>query len=214
MNIIEKLSAMQRELLAPKTQFNSFGKYSYRSCEDILEALKPLMKKYKTAVVLTDRVECIGGRVYVIATARVLDTEVPPENDGYMAISAEAMAREPEEKKGMDESQITGTASSYARKYALNGLFAIDDVQDADARAERAKKAKELTDEEKREKAMLLKKINLATATALASKCNSEHVSAGKLCALYKVASIEDLTNQMHRNIIEHWEEVKEACSE
>ena len=214
MNIIEKLSAMQRELLAPKTQFNSFGKYSYRSCEDILEALKPLMKKYKTAVVLTDRVECIGGRVYVIATARVLDTEVPPENDEYMAISAEAMAREPEEKKGMDESQITGTASSYARKYALNGLFAIDDVQDADARAERAKKAKELTDEEKREKAMALKKINLPTATALASRCNNEGISVGKLCQLYRVESIEDITNQMHKNICDHWEEVKEECHE
>lgn len=214
MNIIEKLSAMQRELLAPKTQFNSFGKYSYRSCEDILEALKPLMKKYKTAVVLTDRVECIGGRVYVIATARLLDTEVPPENDEYITISAEAMAREPEEKKGMDESQITGTASSYARKYALNGLFAIDDVQDADARAERAKKAKELTDEEKREKAMALKKISLATATALAARCNAEGVVAGKLCQLYHVDSIEDLTNQMHRNICDHWEEVKEACHE
>ena len=159
---------MQRELLAPKTQFNSFGKYSYRSCEDILEALKPLMKKYKTAVTISDDVVAIGGRVYVKSEAAVIDTEANDDLDSNY-ISVTAYAREPEEKKGMDESQITGTASSYARKYALNGLFAIDDVQDADARAERAKKAKELTDEEKREKAMALKKINLPTATALAS---------------------------------------------
>lgn len=213
MNLAEKLSAMQRELLAPKTQFNSFGKYSYRSCEDILEALKPLMKKYKTAVIITDNVKEVGGRCYVVATANLIDTENSDE-DRAATISTTAWAREPEEKKGMDESQITGTASSYARKYALNGLFAIDDVQDADARAERAKKAKELTDEEKREKAMALKKISLATATALASRCNAEGVVAGKLCQLYRVDSIEDLTNQMHRNICDHWEEVKEACHE
>lgn len=212
MNIIEKLSAMQRELLAPKTQFNSFGKYSYRSCEDILEALKPLMKKYKVAVVISDDVCQMGGRVYVLATASLIDAE--SEGDKPQKISTTALAREPEEKKGMDESQITGTASSYARKYALNGLFAIDDVQDADARAERAKKAKELTDEEKREKAMALKKINLPTATALASRCNNEGISVGKLCQLYRVESIEDITNQMHKNICDHWEEVKEACHE
>lgn len=213
MNIAEKLSAMQRELLAPKTQFNSFGKYSYRSCEDILEALKPLMKKYKTAIIITDDVKEVGGRCYVVATANLIDTENSDE-DRAATISTTAWAREPEEKKGMDESQITGTASSYARKYALNGLFAIDDVQDADARAERAKKAKELTDEEKREKAMALKKISLATATALAARCNAEGVSAGKLCTLYRVGSIEDITNQMHRNICDHWDEVKEACHE
>ena len=212
MNIYKKLSAMQRELLAPKTQFNSFGKYSYRSCEDILEALKPLMKKYKTAVVISDDVCQMGGRVYVLATASLIDAE--SEGDKPQKISTAALAREPEEKKGMDESQITGTASSYARKYALNGLFAIDDVQDADARAERAKKAKELTDEEKREKAMALKKISLATATALAARCNAEGVVAGKLCQLYRVDSLEDITNQMHRNICDHWEEVKEACHE
>ena len=204
---------MQRELLAPKTQFNSFGKYSYRSCEDILEALKPLMKKYKTAVTITDNVKEVGGRCYVVATAILIDVETA-DGETHNEIQTQAWAREPEEKKGMDESQITGTASSYARKYALNGLFAIDDVQDADARAERAKKAKELTDEEKREKAMALKKISLATATALAARCNAEGVAAGKLCQLYRVDSIEDLTNQMHRNICDHWEEVKEACHE
>ena len=213
MNIAEKLSAMQRELLAPKTQFNNFGKYSYRSCEDILEALKPLMKKYKTAVIITDEVKEVGCRCYVVATASLIDTENSDE-DRAATISTTAWAREPEEKKGMDESQITGTASSYARKYALNGLFAIDDVQDADARAERAKKAKELTDEEKREKAMAMKKINSATAAALVSRLAAEGVSADKLCQLYRVGYIEDITNQMHRNICDHWEEVKEACHE
>lgn len=124
--IFEKLSAIQQELKAPKGQYNSFGKYKYRSCEDILEAVKPICAKHKTALVLLDDIREVSGRFYVVAQAQLHDCE----SDN--AVTATAFAREPDEKKGMDDSQITGTASSYARKYALNGLFCIDDTKDAD----------------------------------------------------------------------------------
>jgi hypothetical protein len=116
---------IQSELKAPKGQFNSFGKYNYRSCEDIVEAVKPILAKYKYHLTMSDEVVCAGNRVYIKATCRVM------EADKVIAEST-ALAREAEVKKGMDDSQITGTASSYARKYALNGLFAIDDTKDAD----------------------------------------------------------------------------------
>ena len=135
MNINEKLLAIQSELKAPKGQYNSFGKYKYRSAEDILEAVKPLLAKHKALLILTDEIKVVGEeimgdnktlRTYVSALAQFIDTE---SND---VISVSAMAREPQTKTGMDASQITGTASSYARKYALNGLFCIDDTKDAD----------------------------------------------------------------------------------
>ena len=127
MNIYEKLSNIQNELKAPKGQFNKFGGYKYRSCEDILEAVKPICKKYGTVLVLSDDLELRGERYYVRAVAQIFDLE--KEGVGIMNT---AYAREEESKKGMDGSQITGTASSYARKYALNGLFNIDDTKDAD----------------------------------------------------------------------------------
>lgn len=126
MNIQEKLTTIQLELKAPKSKRNNFGNYNYRSCEDILEAVKPLLAANMCSLTLDDDVLCIGDRVYVKATATLTD-----HAEGA-TISTHAFAREAETKKGMDESQITGTASSYARKYALNGLFAIDDTKDAD----------------------------------------------------------------------------------
>lgn len=131
MNIYEKLSNIQNELKAPKGQYNKFGGYKYRSCEDILEAVKPLCKKYGTVLVLSDTLVNIGERYYIQATARLTDIEANKESEDS-CISNTAYAREEESKKGMDGSQITGTASSYARKYALNGLFNIDDTKDAD----------------------------------------------------------------------------------
>ena len=122
-NTMETLNRIQKELKAPKNQRNSFGNYNYRSCEDILEAVKPLLG---TAVLtLSDDIIAENNRVYVRATATL--------RDGNQSVSVTAFAREPETKKGMDESQITGAASSYARKYALNGLFCIDDTKDADS---------------------------------------------------------------------------------
>ena len=131
--ITNKLIAVQSALKAPKGQYNSFGKYKYRSCEDILEAVKPLLKTNGLALVVKDEIIEIAGRVYVKATAQVLD-----ENGAE--ISTTAFAREPNEKKGMDDSQVTGSSSSYARKYALNGLFAIDDNKDADTDEEQKQK--------------------------------------------------------------------------
>ena len=131
MNIYKKLLNIQTELKAPKGQTNKFGGYKYRSCEDILEAVKPICKKYDTSLVLSDAVVNIGDRYYVQATAVLYNTELD-ENGKLETVGNSAFAREAESKKGMDESQITGTASSYARKYALNGLFNIDDTKDVD----------------------------------------------------------------------------------
>jgi hypothetical protein len=135
------LAAIQAELKAPKGNFNSFGKYKYRSCEDIVEAVKPLLADHRCHLILTDDVVAVLDRVYVKATATIYkDTEIIGQ--------ATAFARESLDKKGMDDSQITGTASSYARKYALNGLLAIDDTKDADTdehTAQRSKPVKTLT---------------------------------------------------------------------
>lgn len=124
---VKNIINIQADLRAPKKQFNNFGKYKYRSCEDILEAVKPLLKLYNCQLTLTDEIIEIGSRYYIRATATL--------TDGDKVISVTGWAREEEEKKGMDASQITGTASSYARKYALNGLFLIDDANDADTPA-------------------------------------------------------------------------------
>lgn len=125
MAIYEKLSAIQAELRVPKDQKNSFGGYNYRSCEDILERAKPICKAHGTVLVLFDELVNIGERYYIKATAQLSDLD-----GGYIEVSS--YAREEAEKKGMDGSQITGASSSYARKYALNGLFCIDDVKDSD----------------------------------------------------------------------------------
>lgn len=124
--IFAALVAVQAELKAPKNQHNSFGKYDYRSAEDIIEAVKPLLKENGLFLNMSDDIVLIGDRYYVKATVKVVDV-VTGES-----VQTSALAREAAQKKGMDESQVTGTASSYARKYALNGLFAIDDNRDAD----------------------------------------------------------------------------------
>ena len=124
---MEKLTNIQCELKAPKSLRNDFGKYNYRSAEDILEAVKPLLKKYKCKLVLTDDIEMLGARIYVKSTATLTDIETKEQE------TAQAFAREEEQKKGMDASQVTGACSSYARKYALCGLFCIDAGKDADA---------------------------------------------------------------------------------
>lgn len=129
MNILEKLSAIQSEISVPKDQKNSFGGYNYRSCEDILAKATPLCKKYNVVLTLSDELVNIGDRYYVKAIAHLESFG----NDGdFESMSVTAYAREEAEKKGMDGSQITGASSSYARKYALNGLFCLDDVKDSD----------------------------------------------------------------------------------
>lgn len=128
---MKELAKIQKELKAPKAQKNSFGKYNYRSCEDILEAVKPLLGE--CTLTISDKIELIGDRYYVKATATLYGKDVKD------TVSADGYARESLEKKGMDSAQITGAASSYARKYALNGLFSIDDTKDSDATNDGAK---------------------------------------------------------------------------
>ena len=124
-NIHEKLKTIQSKLEVPKSRYNQFGKYNYRNCEDIVEALKPICEAEGCVVTLSDEVVEVGGRVYVKATAKL--------SDGENEVVATGFAREAQTQAGMADAQITGSSSSYARKYALNGLFAIDDVQDPDA---------------------------------------------------------------------------------
>lgn len=130
MNIYEKLLKIQTELKAPKNQRNTFGGYDYRSCEDILEAVKPLCEKHNLLLTLSDEIVMVGQRYYVKATALLIDLDV--ENSTFERV---AYAREEENKKGMDASQVTGATSSYARKYVLNAMFCIDDTKDADTDA-------------------------------------------------------------------------------
>ena len=122
---MKELKIIQEKLSVPKNQMNDFGKYKYRSCEDILEAVKPLLNETNTTLTISDEIVNIGERYYIKATVSL--------NGSGESVSCTAYAREPQTKKGMDEAQITGSTSSYARKYALNGLFCIDDTKDPDA---------------------------------------------------------------------------------
>lgn len=190
MNIYEKLMKVQASLKAPKGQFNSFGNYRYRSCEDIVEAVKPLLSEVGAVLTLSDSLELIGDRFYVKATATLLD--------GEGIVQTYAYAREDEIKKGMDGSQITGAASSYARKYALNGLFAIDDTKDADAtnthgnEIEAPKKPAKKVEPDKKPEAE--KKVNKDNVQALILKMASKNVTEKQVLDVYKVKKLEDLT--------------------
>lgn len=126
MGLIEKLSGIQKEMKVPKNLYNKFGDYNYRNAESIFEAFKPLESKYKVSLVVSDDVVPVGERIYIKSIARLMDCE------SQDFITATAFARETPSKKGMDDAQITGSASSYARKYALNGLFLLDDTKDPD----------------------------------------------------------------------------------
>lgn len=133
LNVYQRLQRVQHDLKVPKAQNNSFGGYKYRSAEDILEAVKPLLDQHGLALTISDDLKLIGDRYYVEASASVFNVENPELALETDFVTVHAYAREEETKKGMDGSQITGAASSYSRKYALNGLFAIDDTKDADS---------------------------------------------------------------------------------
>lgn len=165
MNVYQKLAIVQKNLNAPKGQYNKFGNYNYRSCEDIIEAVKPLCIENGLTLTISDQIKQVGERYYVEATATIYDAEGNKH-------SATASAREPNNKKGMDESQITGAASSYARKYALNGLFAIDDNKDADTNENHKETAsKKTTYEMEQEQAFKKKRANqVADLVALAQQ--------------------------------------------
>lgn len=169
-----KLLSVQTELKAPKAQRNNFGGYNFRSCEDILEAVKPLLSKNKATLLLSDELEQKGDRFYVRATATFIDCETGD------SISVTAFAREEETKKGMDASQITGSASSYARKYAMNGLLDIDDTKDADTMDNRDERA-----------------TAKQTARIRELGCNIENI-----CKRFKVKSLNELTTSQADFII------------
>ena len=189
MNIYEKLMNIQKELKAPKCQYNSFGKYKYRSCEDILESVKPLLEKYKVTIILSDKLEQIGERYYIRAMAILFDTE----SDN--SIENTAYAREEETKKGMDGSQITGTSSSYARKYALNGLLLIDDTKDADTDEFTKENNKGKTKEEPKEK-----KITEGQLKVLSKLYTGDNLV--KLLELNKIDKLEDMSMEKANEII------------
>ena len=199
MEVYKKLLEIQTRLKAPKGQENTFGHYNYRSCEDILEAVKPLLKDQNCALVICDGIEHIGERYYICAEASLIDTETGD------LVSNKAYAREEENKKGMDGSQITGTSSSYARKYALNGLFAIDDAKDADTDGFRKQtngptKAEQAADSKKADKineGFNLGNVEMATEEQIeAIKAAAKEAKVNIITALKakKRQSLHDLT--------------------
>lgn len=193
MSIYEKLVNIQNKLKAPKSQYNSFSKFKYRSLENILEAVKPHLLENNAILIITDAVKQVGERYYVEATALLVDADDPAG-----VISVTASAREEETKKGMDGSQITGTASSYARKYACNGLFAIDDTKDADTdefkkstETKEEKAEREYTEKEDEHKA---KKISKKDAAILRETLKPNQIDW--VLGTCKVDALEDMTNE------------------
>lgn len=197
---MKELMLIQSELKAPKNQFNRFGNYNYRSCEDILEAVKPLLAKNECSLTISDDIVEVGGRIYVKATAKIVN------KDGN-EVANSAFAREAEEKKGMDVSQITGSASSYARKYALNGLFCIDDTRDADATNTHGKEEKKMVEKvaSKPIDELKIKVINEAVGEVLTEE------QLKKTLAHYKVESIADLNEAQACEIIKRINELRGA---
>ena len=169
----KKLIKVQATLNAPKSQFNSFGKYHYRSCEDIMGALKPLLAAEGLFQHVSDEIVMIGDRHYVKATVTV--------TDGELSVSNSALAREDRDKKGMDGAQVTGASSSYARKYALNGMWNIDDSKDADTNEFRDQQARQAKNEIKQQAKPSLERIEGQTLNAVTQWAN-EGMSAEHIC--------------------------------
>lgn len=205
MNINEKLLIIQSKLKAPKSQYNSFGKYAYRNAEDILEAVKPLLLETKTVLNISDDVVMVGDRYYIKARVTLSDTE---STDLY---SVQAFAREEENKKGMDGSQVTGAASSYARKYALNGLFAIDDTKDSDSTNQHGKgetvetRTKTQTKVPNKQKAQpfdVNKMVEVIKTTAKSLDMTDEELS-DFIDAEYSVKTLEQLSREQGLALLE-----------
>lgn len=187
---ITKVSEIQAELKAPKNRKNTFGGYNYRSCEDILEAVKPLCRARGMILTLSDEPIESGGWHYIMATATI--------SDGENELRVQALARESESKKGMDDSQISGTASSYARKYALNGLFLIDDTKDADSdeyQKERTNRSKQEKSNEEAEQ-IAQQPIGQMEIDALMDKCSQTGTDVNEVCKYYKVKAPKDMNRQ------------------
>ena len=201
-SLYQKLSRIQAELKAPKNLFNKFGNYSYRNAEGIQEALKPYETKFGVMVTLSDSIEEINGRVYVKATATIYDT------DSAESIAVTAYAREAETKKGMDDAQVTGATSSYARKYALNGLFLLDDTKDVDSEEYQAQGKGEANKATSKPKAKAEPKTEPKTIEPLNEKemqfLKQRYTgdNLAKLLEFYKIENIEDIDPEVARNLI------------
>lgn len=185
MNIQEKLFYIQQNLKAPKSQYNKFGDFHYRSCEDIQEAVKPILKEVKAVLLISDEVIQIGNRFYIKATAALQDIE---SNEHIANI---AYARETEEKPKMDVAQITGSCSSYARKYALNGLFCIDDAKDPDYLAEPTKRQEKPSERPRNN-------ITQAEIGQLQREAARTGTNLATVCSRYKVAAVQQMTHEQY----------------
>lgn len=194
--IYEKLLQIQTKLKAPKSSYNTFGSFHYRTCEDILEALKPLLKETKTVVLIWDEVVRMDERYYIKAVVRFIDCETGEAIEGY------AYAREEREKKGADSSQITGAASSYARKYALNGLFCIDDTKDADSSHTTQKAASENKNTSQRDTSSKIDNKKIQIIQDLAKKYEDRGMKIEKLLKMYQLKDIADMTTQQYSDCI------------
>lgn len=209
MNLKEKLTQIQVKLKAPKNLRNTFGNYNYRNCESILEAVKPFLDEYKVCLKIDDDIQLVGERFYVVATATLFD------NESDESISNHAFSREQLEKKGMDSSQVTGATSSYARKYALNGLFLLDDT--ADTESEEYKKESEVKGKKQaKEKAKEIvedltkkKTIQPIDALNLEHMCEADSIKVDYLTSSYKVSTLEELTPEQYAQILRNWEVIK-----
>lgn len=210
MSVYQKLAKIQEQLFVPKEQKNGFGNYNYRSCEDILKTVKPICTELGCVLYISNNLVNLGDRNYVEAEVTLVDLET-----GEQVVSI-AHAREEENKKGMDGSQITGSSSSYARKYALAGLFCIDNEKDSDAtntHGKDAKEVKEIKEDEKKTAEIEATIIAPIKAQVLIKKCEAEGVSVSKLCELYKVKGVTELTEKKYRNINDNWEKIKTSCN-
>lgn len=188
---------IQTRLKAPKNLRNTFGNYNYRNAEGICEAVKPLLEEMKCSLTLSDDIVEVGGRIYVKAFASLQDCET----NQMLGVST-AFAREPEIKKGMDESQITGAASSYARKYALNGLFLLDDTKDADTDEQRVESNNRSAAEDKKTLAQLIGKIKLETLRT--------GVTEASICERYKVKTLNEMTVDVAQRALKALEKSKD----
>lgn len=200
----KKLIEIQKTLKAPKNQTNSFGGYKYRSCEDILEAVKPILAEQELLLTLSDEVVQMGDKSYVKATAAI--------TDGKMVFSASAFAREPLTQKGMSDSQLTGTASSYARKYALNGLFLIDDTKDPDTDEFKGKEAvKEQRENKKMIEEVSAMTISTAKMAVITNKATEIGVTMEQILKKFNLKSIGQMTEAQFAECIKMLEKQAEA---
>lgn len=197
-NVYLKLVEVQNKLKAPKNQFNKFGNYAYRNCEDILEALKPILLEVKAVVNISDEVVLVGERYYIKATVKFVDAETGE------VVEASAIAREEENKKGMDSSQLTGSTSSYARKYALNGLFAIDDTKDSDTTNTHGK-------EDSRSNVITLTDKQLNRMYAIAKAGGYDKVKVDRLINQKYNKKACDMTKEEYDNVVEGLQKIADV---